>query len=403
MTEKIDPYKHKERYEEWKKNPITEGVSKYNSELIKDYIFDMETGHNISLKNVKGGRSYSRLNTLRYRMKFFSIKLKKEFNLNKITDITEKQLLQFFKEMREGKIKRNTGSEIKSSDTYAKTFTCVWNWWIRKNKKEGKEIPNITEELSKTSDGKPKWVYINEAQFKLLCNHAKYNYKVLMTFLWDSGLRSPSELINIFVSDLEELNGIYLLNIRDEISKTFGRKIKLLLCSKLLKEYIQQKGLKDNDRLFSICCRVTNQYLSRLGKKVLGDGVSKAGEPYSKLTMYDFRHCSCCYWLPRYKSESALKYRFGWKKSDKIHYYSELLGMKDNITEQDLLVDVTASEIERQLWNVKQERELIEERLKALEKDKEQNDKIILVIKKLSELNPKLMDQLVKGMKKLKS
>jgi hypothetical protein len=51
-------------------------------------------------------------------------------------------------------------------------------------------------------------------------------------------------------------------------------------------------------------------------KKVLGkDRIIK---------MYDFRHSSCCYWLPRYKSENALKYRFGWKKSDMISYYSHL-------------------------------------------------------------------------------
>jgi hypothetical protein len=71
----------------------------------------------------------------------------------------------------------------------------------------------------------------------------------------------------------------------------------------------------------------TNKYLKRLAKRVLGDEKSPAGSKYSNLTMYDFRHCSCCYWLPKYKSESALKYRFGWKKSDKIHYYSEMLGI----------------------------------------------------------------------------
>jgi len=77
--------------------------------------------------------------------------------------------------------------------------------------------------------------------------------------------------------------------------------------------------------------------------------------------MYDFRHCSCCYWLPRYKSESALKYRFGWKKSDKIHYYSEMLGMKDTISEEDLLIDVTKTEIEKRLTKAEQEAEFLRE------------------------------------------
>ncbi|MCK5149404.1 hypothetical protein KAJ87_00570, partial [Candidatus Pacearchaeota archaeon] len=91
------------------------------------------------------------------------------------------------------------------------------------------------------------------------------------------------------------------------------------------------------------------------------------GEKYSQLTLYDFRHCSCCYWLPRYKSESALKFRFGWKKSDKIHYYSEMLGMRDTISEEDLLVDVTKTEIEKQLWKSKNENEILQERMGMME------------------------------------
>jgi hypothetical protein len=83
--------------------------------------------------------------------------------------------------------------------------------------------------------------------------------------------------------------------------------------------------------------------------------------------MYDLRHISCCYWLPRYKSESALKYRFGWKKSEKIHYYSELLGMKDTISEEDLLIDVTKTEIEKRLLKAEKDKELLQERVNALE------------------------------------
>lgn len=77
--------------------------------------------------------------------------------------------------------------------------------------------------------------------------------------------------------------------------------------------------------------------------------------------MYDFRHNSCCYWLLRYKSESALKYRFGWKSSDKIHYYSELLGMKDTISEDDMLVDVTKIELEKRIEQAEKKSKILEE------------------------------------------
>jgi len=184
-------------------------------------------------------------------------------------------------------------------------------------------------------------------------------------FLFDSGIRAPTELVNLKVSDL--YNDCKEVNIRDEISKTFGRRIKLMLCSELLKEYIETNKLKQDNYLFKIDPSGTNRYFKRLAKRVLGDKKSPAGQRYSQLTMYDFRHCSCCYWLPRYKSESALKFRFGWKKSDKIHYYSELLGMRDTISEEDMLIDVTKTEIEKRLTISENQKQVLQERVEALE------------------------------------
>ena len=101
--------------------------------------------------------------------------------------------------------------------------------------------------------------------------------------------------------------------------------------------------------------------------RVLGDKESPAGQKYSQLTLYDFRHNSCCYWLPRYKSESALKYRFGWKKSDKIHYYSEMLGMKDTISQDDMLFGITKTEIEKELVQTKNRNNILEEKMRTME------------------------------------
>ncbi|MBU0471622.1 MAG: hypothetical protein KKF65_03290 [Nanoarchaeota archaeon] len=77
------------------------------------------------------------------------------------------------------------------------------------------------------------------------------------------------------------------------------------------------------------------------------------------------------YWLPRYKSESALKYRFGWKKSEMIHYYTELLGMKDTISEEDLYVDVSKTQLEREIANKGNEITLLQEQLQAQDKKME--------------------------------
>ena len=135
----------------------------------------------------------------------------------------------------------------------------------------------------------------------------------------------------------------------------------------MLRKYIEDNKLKYEDSLFPINSIVANRYLKRLARRLFGDKVSLAGNKYSQLTLYDFRHISTCYWLTRYKSESALKYRFGWKKSDKIHYYSEFLGMRDTISEDDLLVDITKTEIERKLEKSEQEKMVLQERMSQME------------------------------------
>jgi len=178
--------------------------------------------------------------------------------------------------------------------------------------------------------------------------------------------RAPTELMNIRVSDFSL--DLKELNIREEASKTFGRRIKLMLCSELVKRYIKENDLGKDDYLFKFSPPVINRYLKRLAKKLFGDEKSLAGQNYSDLTMYDFRHCSCCYWLPRYKSESALKYRFGWKKSEKIHYYSEMIGMRDTISDEDLLVDVTKTELEKRLVKAEHKSELLESQMEDTKK-----------------------------------
>jgi len=382
---KIDPYNHEQKYKKWKAQVLINGIpnlSKNNSDLILKYLEDMEHGLNVSLKNTKGARSYIRLNTLREKLVFFSKRINELYEINNLTEIKEEQLILFFSKMRKGEVVRRDGKTYQSVNYFVKTFKAFWHWWQVVNKKKGIEILDITSDLDSRGE-KPQWVYLTEEQIKRLCNNSKFDYKVLIMFLFDSGIRAPTELINIKISDL--YNDCKEVMVRDEISKTFGRKIKLLLCTQFLKEYIFEKKLKDEDYLFPIKPQTVNKYLRRLAKRVFGDERSLAGEKYSELTMYDFRHCSCCFWLPRYKSESALKYRFGWKKSDKIHYYSELLGMKDTITQDDLVLSEERTELEKNLEQTKRDKSIIEDRMKSVEEKLDKFNEVILRIDKLLE------------------
>jgi len=364
---KRDIYRHKEIYLSWKKRcgkKIPE-ISEENSRVILNYINDMEYGLNVGKSSKKGARSFNRLNNIRQRMIFMAKKFEKLYGIQDLSKLEERFLHEFFTNMRNGVIKRIDGGIYRDPANFVKLIKAFWHWHQKVNRKKGIEIYDITQDLD-TSNEKPKWVYLTEDQIRELHDKAKYYYKVLIMFLFDTGIRAPGELLNIKVSDLHD--NCKELMIRDEISKTFGRRIKLMICSDIVKKYIKNEGLKDDDYLFSKNHQVMNRYLRDHAKRVLGEEESPAGQKYSELTMYDFRHCSCCYWLPRYKSESALKYRFGWKKSDKIHYYSELLGMKDTINEEDMLMDVTKTEIEKQLTKSENDKSILKERVCMLEK-----------------------------------
>lgn len=366
---KIDPYKHKEQYLKWKVKVSDgiPGIRKENSDIILQYLFDMELGLNVSSKSKKGSRSYTRLNHLRQKLISLAKKFEDKYNVALI-EITEKQLISLFTDLKNGTIKRNDGKTYTSIIDFVNPFKAFWHWHMKVQKKAGITITDITEDLD-TSKIKPKWVYLTEEQVKQLASNAKPKYRVLIMFLYDTGMRSPGELINLKVSDLYDDGK--KLNIREDIVKkgSFGRRINLMLCPNLLKDYIKENGLTPNDYLFPISPPVVNRYLKRLARRLFGDDITLAGDKYSSLTMYDFRHCSCCYWLPRYKSESALKYRFGWKKSDKIHYYSELLGMKDTISEEDMLLDVSKTEIERKLTLSENSNTMLTEKLQAQQGD----------------------------------
>ncbi|MFH1238122.1 MAG: hypothetical protein ABIH79_02420 [archaeon] len=365
--EKRDPYKHKERYFRWLKENANGigGISLRNSSLILAYLYDMQEGLNVSVKSKKGPRSYTRLNNIIQRMVFLAKKFEEIYRLEDMSQIDENILHNYFNGVKDGTIRRFDGEIYRDPANLVKIFKAFWHWWQKVNRKEGNGIKDITIDLDATCD-KPKWVYMTEEQIAKLCQKASFDYNVLITFLYDSGIRAPTELLNIRISDFQ--NEFRELTIREEVSKTFGRRIKLMFSSELIKKYVDKKGLSKEDYLFSLSPYTINSNLQKLVKKVLGTEVSPAGQKYSELTMYDFRHCSCCYWLPKYKSESGLKYRFGWKKSERIHYYSEMLGMQDTISEEDLFEDTGGMVFKRKVNKIYTDNRLQESRLDFLER-----------------------------------
>jgi hypothetical protein len=171
-------------------------------------------------------------------------------------------LHKLFKDMEEGVIKRRDGKEYTDSADYVKTIKAFWHW-IQKTHKNKKE--DITEELE-TKKRKPKWVYLDMEQFKRLADNAKPYYKILAYFMLDTGQRI-TEYKNCRVSSFSDDFKLY--EITDEVSKTIGRKIKLMMTSEIIKEYIKENNLKDDDLLFEKSTSKTNEYFKRHLQKII--------------------------------------------------------------------------------------------------------------------------------------
>ena len=388
---KIDPYKHKEKYLKWKEQVVNgiPDLSTANSDIIKKFLFEMENGINVANGSKKGARSFIRLNSLKDRLTFLAKQFKTRFDVDNILEVKEEQLFSFFTGMRTGEIKKRDGTEYKSVADYVKIFKSFWHWHMKVSRKLRKEdVFDITLDLD-TRREKPKWVYLTFDDIKKLINEAKFEYKVLILFLFESGVRSPTELVNIRFIDLEwsEKDKMYFLNIRTETSKTKGRRINLIYTSELLKDYIAKQNFKETDYLFPIKEVSVNKYLKRLSQKVFGDKESQAGEIYSKLTMYDFRHCCTCHMLNTGKDFTTIMYRMGWTRPDEIFYYSEFLGLKDTTNHENILTDITKTEIEKDLIKVKQENLTLQEELRIM---KEQ-------MKLIQEQTNQVYEKLVKG------
>ncbi len=362
------------------------GISEKNNEILLKYLRDMELGVNTGKGSRKGGRSPRRLGDVRGRLVFFAKKFEERFNISDITKISEEELYTFINEMETGIIKTQRDKNFRGTSSFARDFKCFWNWWVKINRKMGITIPNIAEDLSSHPKEKPDWVYLTEEQIRQLCESVDFKYKVLIMFIYDTGIRPPDELDNVRVSDIS--HDFKELNIRDEIAKkgSFGRRIKLMLCSDLIKEYIKINKLKPEDYLFSVISASANKYLQRYSKNIFGTGMTNGGKPYDKLSLYHFRHCSSCYWLPRYKSESALKYRFGWKNTDKIQYYSEFIGMRDTITDEDLLLNSDKTLLEKRLSKTESENEILKEKLMVFEEKFKIVDQLLPILKNKTEL-----------------
>jgi len=355
-TEVLDIHGHENRYEKWKREYAgigIPGISKANANLIYRYVIDMETGQNVARESKKGGRGYMRLNTLRARMVFIARALEAKGVLD-ITKTSQQQIHALFDAMEKGRLKKQDGTIYESVVDYIKVFKAFWHWLQRITRKAGKQLDDITVDLA-ASNKENAFVHFTKEELEKMLPYFTPDEQVRLLFMFDTIIRSPTELMNVKVSDLTP--DCKELHIRNETSKTYGRRIKILLCSEELRKHIERNDLKPADFLFQFSYPLFNRKLKTVAHQVFGGRGSKGGSNYSELSCYDFRHSGACHWrLGAYRSKiDALMYRGGWSDLKMLNYYTKQLGMKDSIEKDDLLVGIDKTELEQQLAEQKSE------------------------------------------------
>ena len=367
--EKIDPYKHKERWLKWKAETLRfgiKGISKANSDIILKYLSDMELGRNRGRGSPKGERKASRLNDLRGKMIFFAKKFKERFNVSDLTKVTEEQLFSLLKDMKDGVIEKDKGGKFKDIKTYARDFKAFWNWLIKSSGKEGKLIKSIVEDVDARPNQDSKFVFLRKQELDKLRASMKFEYVVLIDAILDFGIRPPTELNNLRVSDFSK--EFEELHIRNDIVKrgSFGRTNKLTFSRKNIQRYVRLKKLEGDDCLFKIKSGTANKYIRRHVKRLFGTSMTKGGKPYHEISLYDFRHLAACYWGGILDKDRDIMIRMGWKQSNKIYYYSKFI--KDEEGETDFNFDgSTSTEVDKKIEMFEKENKILKDKMELMQ------------------------------------
>lgn len=366
---KVDVFKRKQQYLNWKERVHEEGIpelSKSNSDLVIRYVLDMESGQNIAKGSAKGGRSYPRLCNLVQRLTWIARQLE-ERGVPDLRACSEKSAFTLFSEMERGVLLSRKGTPYKSFGDYAKVFKAFWHWWMKVNRKEGRTIADITEDIRSTSSHSP-FVYVSKERLEEMLPYFSSGEQVVLLFLFDSMVRSPTEVLSLRVSHIYEQDGEVWVTVPDEISKTFGRTLNLLYSGQAIREHIRRKNLKPDDLLFSFDPSLLNKKMQQVAVQLFGDMRSHAkGDLFSNVTLYDLRHSGAVHFRllakenPGSISLDAVRHRGGWADMKMLNYYTQFLGLDGKIERRGMLLRKERHHLEDEIDAMKRELEKLRE------------------------------------------
>lgn len=368
---KKDVHFHQACFENWKEKVLDsgiEGISKVNSKLIMDYIFDMEKGENVARGSKKGARGYGGLNVNRLKL-IQTAKMLERQKIKDMSKVTQKQIHKLFDDLYKGRIVREIdGKPYKLVADFITRYKSFWHWWMKINKKEGKKVEDICEDLEMRKAA-VNFVYFTKEHLDRMMPYFTPDEQVLALFLFDTIIRFPTECLSLRVSDIYNKEGEVWVNIPDEVSKTFGRTFNLIYSGPEILKYIKNKKKDDDEYLFDLKnyqMMGFNKKLKQVALQVLANGNKekishpKANGKFSELTGYDFRHSGAIHLrVLAHKNNSvsldAIRHRAGWSDFGMLNYYTQFLGLTGEIKKEALLIEEDKAKIIRDMEKMKRD------------------------------------------------
>ena len=352
QSQKIDVFNHENNWKAFKEQLtpkyIEEGLTKENTRLYVDYLLDMEQGKNIPKNSPKGARDTKTINRLRSKMRAI-FKLLQDFGVKDISKITNKQVLDFF-----------TDWHKNHTVDYAKRFKAFWNWWSTKNRREGKEVSDVTLDLSTAEDEEKRdstFVWLTKEEMDKLRSYFDEDKQTIILFCFDTIIRAPTELMSLKTENIYQKGEEVWVEIPNEISKTIGRKFNLVYSGEAVLKYIERNKRKQGDYLFELNPVMFIRELQKVAEQIWKDRKSEGGEYYKKITPYDLRHSGAIHYRQLFQktgqSLDVLRERGGWKDFKMIDFYTKRLGLDGHIDKQKTLLQEDKTKIEKEVEELK--------------------------------------------------
>lgn len=381
---KKDISHNKACYEHWKEKAKAfgeKGLSKANSDMLVNYIFDMEVGSNVGRGSKKGGRSYGNLNVTRRKL-IQIIKMLEERGIKDIRNIKEKELVTYIDDITKGRILREDGKKYGSPREFVRTFKKFWHWYMNVERKKGNTIPDICEDLSLEGNG-VTFVYFTKEQMEKMMPYFTKEEQLLVLFLFDAIPRFPTEVASLTAKDVYMQNGEVWINIPDDVAKVIGRHFNLLYSGEALMKYIKENGLEPDDYLFEVIkdnnrVYAFNKKLKQVAVQVFGDVIShpKAQKKFSEISGYDFRHSGAIHFRILSQktgiSLDAVRQRGGWKTFDMLNYYSQFIGLTGEIKKESILVEEDKSKMQKKIEELEKQIKEMKPVYNKTQKEKEE-------------------------------